>query len=177
MNDEFKIEEVPLQSLAVPEYLKRNHTDEQVLRCVKSIERHGQYQPIVVSGNEILCGVLVFKAMKAMGMKTILVHDLGVLSEGRKKEIRYLDNQIFDIETWNEFKIKDLLMSLDKIGVEKVGFSEEEVDLLVNVEPPERKNSRNSLFHDQYVCDSCGWTGTEEEARGKENRMNGGKQR
>ena len=167
MEEEFKIEEVRLDTLVVPGYLKRKHSSEQIDRCIKSLEIHGQYQPIVVSRDEILCGVLIFMAMKKMGMKTILVHDLGILSEGKKKEIRYLDNQIFDIETWDEFKIKDLLMSLDKIGVEKVGFTEDEVELFVNQEPKEVKNKRDSLFHDQYVCDHCGWTGTEEEARRK----------
>lgn len=161
----FNIAEVPIKSLVVPEYCKRRHSSEQIRRCIQSLESHGQYQPIVVSGNEILCGVLIYKSLLKMKSRTIWVHDLGPLSDEKKKEIRYLDNQIFDIETWDEFKIKDLLTGLDRLGVEKAGFTDEEVELFVNHEEEDspRKSKRDSLFHDQWVCDHCGWTGTVKE--------------
>ncbi|MBP5458661.1 MAG: hypothetical protein J6Y62_00590 [Clostridia bacterium] len=167
MTEEYEIREARLDSLTVPEYCKRKHTEEQVARCIKGLERNGQYQPIIVSGDEIVCGVLVYSALKKMGRETVMVHDLGPLPLEKKKEIRYLDNQIFDIETWDEFKIKDLLMSLPKLGVEKAGFSEEEVELFVNKEPPDPKggSKRDRLFHDLLQCDSCGWTGTIDDLR------------
>ena len=169
MSEEFDIHEVALDVLSIPSYCKRRHTSDQIERCVHSLELHDQYQPLVVSQNEIVCGVLVYRALRKMGRKTAWVHDLGPLPEERKKEIRYLDNQIFDIETWEEFKIKDLLMSLDRVGVERIAFTEDEAEFIINKEPPEpRKTKKDSSFNEIWVCDSCGWTGTLDQLKKRE---------
>ena len=155
---EFRIEERQLSALRVPSYCRRRHPRSQVDRCVASIEAHGQYQPIIVSGDEILCGVLVFMALRKMGRKTALVHDMGDLPEDRRMEIRYLDNRTFEIGEWNDAGLEELLMGLDKIGVEKVGFTEEEAELFVNRAEPvfAGPSSRRKAV---WVCDSCGWRG------------------
>ena len=82
---------VKIEDLKIPEYIKRHHSKSQIDKCISSLTRYDQYQPIVVSGNEILCGVLVFIALKKMGKTEIWVNDLGELPLEKKKEIRYLE--------------------------------------------------------------------------------------
>lgn len=90
------------------------------------------------------------------------MNDLGFLPIEKKKEIRYLDNQIFDIEDWNEEAIKKFLMSVDVGELERFGFSSEEADLFINVEADEQviKNIATSSLKDQWECEHCGWKGT-----------------
>jgi hypothetical protein len=42
---------------------------------------YGQYSPLVISGNEILCGTLVYDAMKRLKMRRASVVQVGELSE------------------------------------------------------------------------------------------------
>jgi len=156
------VKEVKISELVIPDYCKREHPQEQVERFIQEFEVHGQYQPIVVSDNEILCGALIYTAMKQAGRETCFVNDLGYLPLEKKKEIRYLDNQIFDIEDWDEDAIKKFLMNLDVSKLEKFGFSAEEADLFINVEAEEIKvkNIASLNWIDQWECDHCGWKGT-----------------
>ena len=157
-----KIKEVKISELVIPDYCNREHPQDQLDRFIREFEANGQYQPIVVSGNEILCGVLIYLAMKQLGKETCFVNDLGFLPIEKKKEIRYIDNQIFDIEDWNEEAIKKFLMSVDVGELERFGFSSEEADLFINVEADEQviKNIATSNLKDQWECEHCGWRGT-----------------
>ena len=153
------IREVDIDSLKVPEYCQREHGEEQVRRFVEGWRKNGQYQPIVVSDGEILCGVLVWLGMKAAGAKTILVNDLGSLPLERKKEIRYLDNQIFDIEDWDEERIKSFLMELDTSELDSFGFTGSEAEQYINCEPEPAPKRQKPHVEDIWECPSCGWTG------------------
>jgi hypothetical protein len=42
---------------------------------------YGQYSPLVISGNEILCGTLVYDALKRLKMRRAYVVQVGELSE------------------------------------------------------------------------------------------------
>lgn len=153
-----KLKKVNLSELVLPDYCNREHPKQQIERFLKEFRIHGQYQPIVTSGNEILCGVLIYLAMKQEGIEKCFINDLGNLSLERKKEIRYLDNQIFDIEDWDEVAIKKFLMNLNVDEFEKFGFSEEEANLFINLEPEEI--SLGNTWDEQWECDNCGWKGT-----------------
>ena len=154
------VKEVPVDSLVVPEYCKREHSQEQIDRFIRDLKIHKQYQPIVVSGKEILCGVLIWTAIKASGKETCFVNDLGVLPLEKKKEIRYLDNQIFDIEGWNRESMKRFLMDLDCVDLDKFGFSEEEASIIINETNIELNPGKPIKWKDQWECPNCGWKGT-----------------
>jgi ParB-like chromosome segregation protein Spo0J len=158
MGFSMNIEERDIDGLTVPSYLNREHSEEQLERCMRSLELHGQYQPIVVSGNEIVCGVLIYTALKRLGRPTVWVNDLGDIGEERKREIRYIDNQIFDIEDWDESRLKQLLMELPSEDLDRYGFSKAETEALVNMEVPEARKDL-SAWNDEWECDSCGWKG------------------
>ena len=160
--------EVPIDSLTVPDYCKRHHSREQIDRFIRHWRQNGQYQPVVTSQGEILCGVLVYTALKKAGEKTIWVNDLGPLSLERKKEIRYLDNQIFDIETWNGDRLKSFLMELDTGMTLDYGFSSDEVNSLMNgldAETAAPVQGRKVALKDVWECPECGWSGTLEEEK------------
>lgn len=153
--------EVPIDSLTVPSYHHRHHSREQIDRFIRHWRQNGQYQPVVTSEGEILCGVLIYLALKKAGEKTIVVNDLGPLPLERKKEIRYLDNQIFDIEDWNGERLKAFLMTMDTDISLDYGFSASEIDQLINDDsqkPPAAGGKKK--MSDVWECDSCGWSGT-----------------
>ena len=155
------VKEVNIDELKIPEYCKRTHSSDQIKKCIEGLNANGQYQPIVISENEILCGVLIYLALKKQGEKTCIVNDLGPLSLERKMEIRYLDNQIFDIEGWEEENLKDFLMSLDTSEIDKYGFSTEEAERFINSESDEDDAVAQSVkVTQQWECENCGWKGT-----------------
>ncbi len=156
------VRRVRVDALTVPEYCRRVHSREQIGRFVKSFRRHGQYQPLITSGNEILCGVLAYLAFRQMGKKTCFVNDLGPLPLERRKEIRYLDNQIFDIEDWESESLKRFLMSTSLEELDRLGFSPDETELYVNLEP-ETAKPIPAAWNGRWICESCGWTGVMEE--------------
>lgn len=156
------VKEAKIADLYIPDYCHREHPQEQIERFIKEFQLHGQYQPIVTSGNEILCGALIYLAIKQIGNETCFINDIGYLPLEKKKEIRYLDNQIFDIEDWDEEAIKKFLMNLNIGEFEKFGFTDEEANLFINLEPEEIKvaTTSNITFKEQWECDNCGWKGT-----------------
>lgn len=160
------VEERDISSLTIPEYCKRHHSKSQISKCVSSLKKHGQYQPIVVSENEILCGVLVYKSLVSMKRDKIWVNDLGPLTEERKKEIRYLDNQIFDIEDWDEDRIKTMLMNLDTSKLDDFGFTTEEAEQFINDDPGEDQKKEKKVGT-IWECESCGWSGKLEDGGGE----------
>lgn len=155
-----KLAQVPIDTLHAPDYFARRHDSAQLARFLAAYRKNGQYQPIVVAAGEILCGMLVWEAMKAAGETRIWVNDLGDIPPAKRKEIRYLDNQIFDIETWDPEALKRLLMDTDAAKLGELGFTREEAELKVNDEgglPP--KGSRAKKLKTLWKCEACGWEG------------------
>ncbi|MBO4620677.1 MAG: hypothetical protein J5654_11285 [Victivallales bacterium] len=154
--------QVPIDSLRPPDYLTRRHDSAQLARFLAAYRKNGQYQPIVAAGGEILCGTLVWQAMKAAGETRIWVNDLGDIPPEKRKEIRYLDNQIFDIETWDAEAMKRLLMDTDAAALSEIGFTKEEAELLVNDEGAAVSGAargRSKKLKTLWKCDACGWHG------------------
>lgn len=160
-----KIEQRTISKLKKSKFFKRKHSEQQIKKACISLLEYGQYQPIIVSGNQILCGNLIYLAAKVMGMKKLFVHDLGEISDEKKKEIRYLDNKTFELSNWNEDGLKELLMSIDSLNLNEFGFSENQAyeyinDLSEQIE--EKKiNQLVQTFEQQkiYFCEKCGWQG------------------
>ncbi len=153
-----RVYEVDIDSLEIPDYCARVHDESQIETAVRSLDRHGQYQPVVVSGTEILCGVLIWLALKRKGARTVMVNDVGDIPLERRKEIRYLDNRIFDIETWDGERMREFLMGLDTSRLEDLGFSQKDVEALVN-EEPESRRVKDFWEREEWICDNCGWQG------------------
>jgi len=163
------VEEIATSKLKKTKLLKRKHSKEQVDRCVHSVMTFGQYAPLVVSGNEVLCGTLVFDVLKRLKIKTAHIVQVGELSIEKKKELRYLDNRTFEMSFWKDEELKIFLMSLDKDALWDCGFSEEETEQMINGFVDDGKREKRKLMQDlntqpdTWYCPNCGWTGTIEE--------------
>jgi len=160
------VEEVALSKLRKTKLLKRKHGNEQLDRCVHSLLTFGQYMPLVVSGNEILCGTMVYDAMKRLKMRRAKIVQLGELSEEKKKELRYLDNRTFEMSFWKSDELKMFLMSLEKEKLEDCGFNEQEVEEMINGFNEEGEVAKKSVLKElnkqpeTWYCPECGWEGT-----------------
>ena len=164
-----KIQEVALSKLRKTKLLKRRHSPDQLDRCVHSLVTYGQYSPLVVSGNEILCGTLVYDAMKRLKMRHAKIVQVGELSDEKKRELRYLDNRTFEMSFWKDDELKVFLMGLEKNQLEDCGFREEEVEQMINGFADEGEKAKKSVLKelneqpDTWYCPECGWTGTVDE--------------
>jgi len=160
------IEEVPVASLRKTSLLRRRHSRDQLDRCVHSLLTYGQYSPLVVSGNEILCGTLVYDALRRIKAKTARIVQVGELSEEKRRELRYLDNRTFEMSFWKNDDLKLFLMGLDKGFLENCGYREEEVEQMVNGFADEGGRAKRSLIRElndqpeEWYCPKCGWKGT-----------------
>lgn len=165
-----EIEEIALSKLRKTKQLKRKHSPDQLDRCVHSIMTYGQYSPLVVSGNEILCGTLVYDALKRLKMRRAKIVQVGELSDEKKRELRYLDNRTFEMSFWKDDELKVFLMGLEKSKLEDCGFKEEEVEQMINGFNEEVKSAKSAIKElneqqDTWYCPECGWTGTVEEGK------------
>lgn len=169
------IEEIALSKLRKTRFLKRKHSKDQLERCIHSLMTYGQYSPIVVSVNEILCGTLVYDAMKRLKMHRAKVVQLGVLSDEKKKEVRYLDNRTFEMSFWKDDELKQFLMSLDKDALWNCGFNEDETENYIN-DGHETGMTKKRLIDgidkqlDTWYCPNCNWEGTLTEQQNKEQK-------
>jgi hypothetical protein len=109
---------------------------------------YGQYSPLVVSGNEILCGTLVYDAMKRLKMRRAKIVQVGELSEEKKRELRYLDNRTFEMSFWKDDELKMFLMSLEKNELEDCGFKEDEVEQMINGFIDEGKKAKKNVLQE-----------------------------
>ena len=109
-----EIQEVALSKLRKTKLLKRRHSPDQLDRCVHSLVTYGQYSPLVVSGNEILCGTVVYGARRRLEMRDAKIGQVGELSDEKKRELRYLDNRTFEMSLNSQKKI-NIIMNLHEI--------------------------------------------------------------
>ena len=160
-----QIEEIALSKLRKTKLLKRKHSVDQMQRCIHSLMTYGQYSPLVVSGNEILCGTLVYDAMKRLKMRRAKIVQVGELSDEKKRELRYLDNRTFEMSFWKDDELKMFLMSLEKNELEDCGFKEDEVEQMINGFLEEGTKAKKTILQElnnqpeTWYCPDCGWTG------------------
>lgn len=160
-----QIEQIALSKLRKTKLLKRKHTNDQLQRCIHSLITYGQYSPLVISGNEILCGTLVYDALKRLKKRRAKVVQVGQLSEQKKKELRYLDNRTFEMSFWKNDELKMFLMELEKNELEDCGFKEDEVEQMINGFIEQGTKAKKSILQEKnnqpetWYCPDCGWTG------------------
>lgn len=164
-----QIEQIALSKLRKTKLLKRKHSLDQLQRCVHSLMTYGQYSPLVISGNEILCGTLVYDALKRLKMRRAYVVQVGELSEQKKRQLRYLDNRTFEMSFWKDDQLKMFLMSLEKNELQDCGFKEDEVETMINGFFEQGTKAKKNVLQelneqpDEWYCSKCGWHGTIQE--------------
>lgn len=127
MQNELKIEQVPIESLHAAEYNPRKWSDAARKGLTDSLDQFGFVQPIVVNAAANRRGVIIggnFKLdiARSKGMKTVPVVwvNLPDIEQEKKLNLRLNKNQ-------GEFDI-DLLAEFDQTMLEDVGFESKELD-------------------------------------------------
>lgn len=131
-----------LESLAVPvgslKPYGRNPRQGDVGQIVKSLERHGQYRPIVVNARtqEVLAGNHTLQAALALGWSEIAATFVDV-DDDTAARIVLVDNRSNDLAAYDDHALVELLRSLPDL--EGTGFDGDDLDELLQVlDPVER---------------------------------------
>ena len=122
---------INLADLRHPEKNVRNHSQKQIKEMKRSLEKFGQFRPIVVDEtNTILCGNGLVTAMREMGYTEADVLKYDHLSDKDKKKLMIADNQIASLGTDNFTVIEEFIKSLDG-DIDVPGYDEEMLKTLI----------------------------------------------
>lgn len=107
------------------------HPQAQIEALMKSVERYGQYLPIVVDENfMILRGHGTHEALSKLGMEKSYVTQLFGLTEAQKLKVVAEDNQIQGMSSINYNELEDLLRSIGDTDI--IGFDDTYLDAIIN---------------------------------------------
>ena len=111
----------------------RTHGPEQVAQIVKSIERLGFANPVLVDEkNEIIAGHGRTLAALELGLESVPVVVLRGLTATEKKALRLADNQIALTSGWDVDLLSSEIAAIhaedEDFGLDTLGFSDEEID-------------------------------------------------
>lgn len=111
----------------------RTHEPEQVAQIVKSIERLGFANPVLVDEkNEIIAGHGRTLAALELGLESVPVVVLRGLTATEKKALRLADNQIALTSGWDVDLLSSEISAIhaedEDFGLDTLGFSDEEID-------------------------------------------------
>lgn len=117
----------------------RMHSAEQVARIASSIKEFGWTNPILVDGeNGVIAGHGRLAAAIKLNMSEVPVIELSGLSGTQKRAYILADNKLALDAGWDEELLKIELeeLKLEGVDLDGIGFSEEELDGLLNSEGP-----------------------------------------
>lgn len=110
----------------------RTHEPEQVAQIVKSIERLGFANPVLVDEkNEIIAGHGRTLAALELGLESVPVVVLRGLTATEKKALRLADNQIALTSGWDVDLLSSEIAAIhaedEDFGLDTLGFSDDEI--------------------------------------------------
>ena len=122
----------------------QNPRDNQhaVAEVANSIKRFGFASPIICRAEDrtIIAGHTRFKAAKQLGLSKIPVRFLD-LDPVEAQLLALADNKIGEIADWDDKMLQDILINLQEEDLSGLGWSDEELQDLMNVEEPEISDS------------------------------------
>ena len=116
------------------------HNDAAVDAVAASIEQFGFRQPVVVDGDGVIvCGHTRWMAAQRLGLAKVPVHVAADLTPEQVRAYRIADNKTAELAGWDEDLLTAELAGLENFGLDwtTMGFTEEELDALLDVETPE----------------------------------------
>jgi DNA modification methylase len=138
-------EYVDIDSLVEWEHNPRINT-EAVSKVARSIERFGFASPVIAREEDsmVIAGHTRIAAARSLGLQTVPVRYMK-LSRTEAELLAIADNKLGEISDWNEDMLKDILAALPENDLDDIGFSQDELDsLLENIDtelPPEPDNA------------------------------------
>ncbi|ECL8474625.1 ParB N-terminal domain-containing protein [Salmonella enterica] len=134
-----KIEYLPRGKLLRYAKNSRTHSDEQVDQIVNSIREFGFTNPVLIDeDNEIIAGHGRLTAAEVLEIEKIPVIRLTGLTPKQKKACRIADNKLALNAGWDMQLLAEEVSELveSDFDIELLGFSDSEIDDMLNVEPP-----------------------------------------
>lgn len=120
-----------ISDLRHPEKNVRKHPQKQIKEMMRSVDKFGQYRPVVVDENNvILAGNGLVIAMREMGKTEIDVLKYDNLSENDKKKLMIADNQTASLGVDDYGAIEEIIRSLDG-DFDVPGYDEESINMLI----------------------------------------------
>jgi site-specific DNA-methyltransferase (adenine-specific) len=144
-------EYVDIDSLVEWEHNPRINT-EAVSKVARSIERFGFAAPVIAREEDsmVIAGHTRIAAARSLGLSTIPVRYMK-LSRTEAELLAIADNKLGEISDWNEDMLKDILSALPENDLDDIGFSQNELDsLLENIDTELPPESDNAVYDTDY---------------------------
>ena len=126
-----EIKVVELAKLVPYENNPNVHPIEQIKAIAESIERYGQYYPILVDENlHVLCGHGKKLALEHLGRTECEVKILHGLTEKQKLKIVIEDNKIQSLSYVDFTKIESIIREVGELDI--IGFGTDYLDAIIN---------------------------------------------
>jgi DNA modification methylase len=148
-------EYVDIDSLVEWEHNPRINT-EAVSKVARSIERFGFASPIIAREEDsmVIAGHTRIAAARSLGLQTVPVRYMK-LSRTEAELLAIADNKLGEISDWNEDMLKDILSALPETDLDDIGFSQDELDsLLENIDTELPPESDNAVYDDYEDADN-----------------------
>ena len=144
-------EYVNIDSLVEWEHNPRINT-EAVSKVARSIERFGFASPVIAREEDsmVIAGHTRIAAARSLGLQTVPVRYMK-LSRTEAELLAIADNKLGEISDWNEDMLKDILAALPENDLDDIGFSQDELDsLLENIDTELPPESDNAVYDTDY---------------------------
>ena len=148
-------EYVDIDSLVEWEHNPRINT-EAVSKVARSIERFGFASPIIAREEDsmVIAGHTRIAAARSLGLQTVPVRYMK-LSRTEAELLAIADNKLGEISDWNEEMLKDIIAALPENDLDDIGFSQDELDsLLENIDTELPPESDNAVYDDYEDADN-----------------------
>jgi len=126
----------------------RTHSDAQIAQIAASIVEFGWTNPVLVDGdNGVIAGHGRLMAARKLGMDAVPVIELSHLSPAQRKAYVLADNQLSTLSGWDDQLLHIELGALNDLGfdLDLIGFSDGELDRLLNLEPGNDDTDNDSV--------------------------------
>ena len=139
----------------------KQHPDEQVKKIASSIKNYGWDQPIVVDADgEIIKGHGRLQASEVLGLDEVPVIRRDDLTDAEAKAARIADNKTAE-SAWNDDLLATELEVLDDFDADDLGFSQSEVDELLEPDDMEIPDGFDEVddeeIETEHECPECGY--------------------
>lgn len=126
-----ELKSVPISELIENAVNPNIHPEAQIKAIAESIERYGQYYPIICDENyNILCGHGKKKALEYRGESFAEVRIISGLSEKQKKKLLIEDNKIQSLSYTNYDKVEEIIRDIGDTDI--IGFPAEFLNTIIN---------------------------------------------
>lgn len=136
------------------------HPIDQVKAIAESMEKYGQYYPIICDEQlQILCGHGKKMALELRGEKKAKVTILHGLTDKQKMKLLIEDNKIQDMSYVNFPKVEEIIKQIGDLDI--IGFSTEYLDAIINevskdnmgVDFTQKPETKESFTEEKSIAD------------------------